>query len=169
MNKNMLAIIATIEGLRNLDNWAESDAKKQLIGTRDSMKGIDYGKDILKLIDAPPKTRVRYADPMGREISLFEWAITAESCNRHIEEHYIKSERKKEPIRISTVWLGLNHSFFGHSLHVFETMIFGIEDDEELKYYQERYGTVDEAEEGHQKAYELVKSYLKGKLEKKER
>jgi hypothetical protein len=55
-------------------------------------------------------------------------------------------------VRISTVFLGLDHRIHEDKPMLFETMIFGGEYDE----YQERYSTWEEAEEGHQRACELV-------------
>lgn len=47
---------------------------------------------------------------------------------------------------VSTVWLGLDHSFgYGPPL-IFETMVFGGPEDQ----YQERYSTVEEARIGHE-------------------
>jgi hypothetical protein len=53
---------------------------------------------------------------------------------------------------ISTVFLGIDHSYNGGTPVLFETMIFGGEHD----LYQERYCTWDEAEEGHRLACELA-------------
>lgn len=53
---------------------------------------------------------------------------------------------------VSTVFLGMDHSFDGGNPVLFETMIFGGEYDQ----FQERYYTWDEAEEGHKVACELV-------------
>ena len=53
---------------------------------------------------------------------------------------------------VSTVFLGMDHSFDGGTPVLFETMIFGGEYDQ----FQERYCTWDEAEEGHKVACELV-------------
>jgi len=60
-----------------------------------------------------------------------------------------------EEIFISTVFLGLDHSYnsFGPPI-LFETMIFGGEHD----LYQERYASWGDAVEGHQNAINLVKS-----------
>ena len=55
-------------------------------------------------------------------------------------------------VSVSTVFLGMDHSFNGGTPVLFETMIFGGEYDQ----YQERYCTWDEAEKGHQIACELV-------------
>jgi hypothetical protein len=55
-------------------------------------------------------------------------------------------------VRISTVFLGLDHGIYEDKPMLFETMIFGGEYDD----YQERYSTWEEAEEGHQRACELV-------------
>jgi hypothetical protein len=50
-----------------------------------------------------------------------------------------------EGVKISTVFLGLDHSFGGSVPILFETMVFGGEHDG----YQERYATWEEAEAGH--------------------
>jgi hypothetical protein len=55
-------------------------------------------------------------------------------------------------VSVSTVFLGMDHSFSGGTPVLFETMIFGGEYDQ----YQERYCTWDEAESGHQIACKLV-------------
>lgn len=46
---------------------------------------------------------------------------------------------------VSTVWLGLDHSFTGTPPLVFETLIFGGEHDQ----YMRRYSTKDQARAGH--------------------
>jgi len=56
-------------------------------------------------------------------------------------------------VEISTVFLGIDHNYFGDEPLWFETMIFGGKFDE----YQERYTTWDQAEEGHKKAVALVR------------
>lgn len=54
------------------------------------------------------------------------------------------------PMRISTVFLALDHDFCNHHGRalLFETMVFGVNDDE----YQERCETWDEAEAMHKRA-----------------
>jgi hypothetical protein len=56
-------------------------------------------------------------------------------------------------VKVSTVFLGIDHSFGGGAPVLFETMIFGGEHDK----YQERYCTLEEAMIGHEKAVSLVK------------
>jgi hypothetical protein len=56
--------------------------------------------------------------------------------------------------RISTVWLGLNHNYFGGKPLIFETMVFGERGGHEE--YMDRYSTWDEAVEGHKKAVAWV-------------
>ncbi len=53
---------------------------------------------------------------------------------------------------VSTVFLGLDHSWGSGPPLVFETMIFGGPNDQ----YQERYATYEEAEAGHKRAMWLV-------------
>jgi hypothetical protein len=55
-------------------------------------------------------------------------------------------------IRISTVFLGLDHAWNSDVPVLWETMIFGGEHDQ----YQERYTSVEDALEGHQIALNLV-------------
>jgi hypothetical protein len=166
MNKHMQCIVAVIEGLRNLDNWPESVAKSELTEIRDSMAKTKEALGF-SFLPGTRKNYIRFADPLGREISLFEWMVAKESCEFHVEEQYFESELVKEPVRVSTVWLGMNHAFFNAPIQIFETMIFGIEDDEDLKGYQDRYSTLEEAELGHTKAVNEVIIYFKSKSEKK--
>ena len=56
-------------------------------------------------------------------------------------------------IRISTVFLGLDHSYNSDKPILWETMIFGGKQDQ----YQERYSSYEDALIGHQKALDLVK------------
>jgi hypothetical protein len=87
-----------------------------------------------------------YFDWQGNPISREEWARLFED-ERHIAEDEI------DDVRVSTVWIGLDHRFLddGPPL-IFETMIFGGSLDE----YCWRYATEREAREGHARAVELV-------------
>ena len=57
-------------------------------------------------------------------------------------------------VNISTVFLGIDHSYNGGTPVLFETMIFGGENDQ----YKERYTSWEEAEKGHKRAVEVVKT-----------
>ena len=65
--------------------------------------------------------------------------------------------------QVSTVFLGLDHSFGGEYPVLFETMIFriGAEPDDGTKWldFQERYSTRAEALEGHKRAVEWATKY----------
>jgi hypothetical protein len=75
-----------------------------------------------------------------------EWARWLETANRHV------AERRLGTIRVSTVFLGIDHSF-GRGLPVlFETMIFGGKFDG----YQERCMTWEQAEVMHEVACRLA-------------
>lgn len=54
---------------------------------------------------------------------------------------------------VSTVFLGLDHSWNNKEVILWETMIFGGEHDQ----YQERYSSYEDALEGHQKAINFIK------------
>ena len=77
------------------------------------------------------------------------WAKWFETANRHVAKNQIGA------VRVSTVFLGLDHSFDEGPPLLFETMIFGGTHDEE----QWRYATWDEAVAGHRKAVALVKEH----------
>lgn len=81
-----------------------------------------------------------------------EWAEMFQNADRRI----VKQE-KVGGLSVSTVFLGIDHSFTWHyeAPVVFETMIFGLPDDEE---YQERYCTWEEAEAGHARAVMYAQS-----------
>lgn len=67
---------------------------------------------------------------------------------RRVAEDIIKG------VRISTVFLGLDHGFGSDEPILFETMIFG----GRYADYQERYKTFLKAMEGHDKAVALVRN-----------
>ena len=64
-----------------------------------------------------------------------------------------------DDVRVSTVFLGLDHSWSGGKPILWETMIFGGENDQG---YQERYGSYEQAIEGHQKAINFIKTGYNG-------
>lgn len=156
---NLQLIKAAIEGLRRLDDWEPSEIKDSLIQTRNSLI-IEKKWTAQRFSEYP-----MYADPWGKEISFFEWAVVYEACNRHIGQDYFKF--KDSEIHVSTVWMGLNQSPFG-VFKFFETMIFGFEEENcpDLSHYPERYGTLDEALEGHKKACEMVQNFLRTQVAK---
>jgi hypothetical protein len=78
---------------------------------------------------------------------FMEWAKWYETANRTV-----KQTEFPDGVKVSTVFLGLDHAFMSDKPILFETMIFGGEHDD----YQERYSTWDEAEAGHQRAIQLV-------------
>jgi len=81
------------------------------------------------------------------EPNLMRWAKWFESADRIVKQTEIGRSK------VSTVFLGLDHSF-GHGLHLlFETMVFGGPTAGE----QERYETWEEAEAGHEQMVKDVK------------
>lgn len=78
---------------------------------------------------------------------IIEWAEWYGTADR-----VVKKTELPNGVRVSTVFLGTDHSFYGGTPILFETMIFGGENDE----YQERYATWEEAEAGHERAISMV-------------
>lgn len=76
------------------------------------------------------------------EPDVYKWGQWIEKSPRHVGQDDIGDAR------VSTVFLGLDHSFITVGAPVlFETMVFGGKFDEQ----QERYRTYEEAEEGHKR------------------
>ena len=81
---------------------------------------------------------------------VLKWAKEFKKSDRIIAQDELGG------VRVSTVFIGIDHGLgFGKPL-LFETMIFGGEHDE----YQERYSTIEKAKEGHKKALSLVEPYF---------
>jgi hypothetical protein len=81
---------------------------------------------------------------------LMTWARWYESADRHVANEMIGD------VRVSTVFLSLNHQWGEGPPLLFETMIFGGPLDE----HQERCSTWEEAEAQHAAAVSLVKGAL---------
>ena len=78
--------------------------------------------------------------------SIVDWDSWFETANRHIGDTTIKDQR------ISTVFLGIDHNYGTGKPILFETMIFGGDND----MYCKRYHTYEEAEKGHQKIVRAI-------------
>ncbi len=74
-----------------------------------------------------------------QESDLMEWAAWWEKADHHISKTMIRGAG------VSTVFLGLDHSFGSGPPLLFETMVFGGPLDGEM----DRYTTWEQAEEGH--------------------
>lgn len=83
-------------------------------------------------------------------VSLEEWARWFETADRHVANDAIGD------VRISTVFLGIDHSWGNGPPLVFETMIFGGPHDQ----HQTRASTWDEAEKHHAEAMAMARSGL---------
>jgi hypothetical protein len=71
---------------------------------------------------------------------------------KNYEKRIVKQENIND-VRVSTVFLGLDHSYNENVPVLWETMIFG----GEHNLYQERYSSYEGALEGHERAVLLVK------------
>ena len=92
-----------------------------------------------------------FYDKEGKKVSLKAWN------NLMMDQEYkIVASDMIGDCHISTVWFGLNNSFYKTKAPIiFETMIFGGKFEEEN--YMETYCTEEEALKGHKRAVELVK------------
>jgi hypothetical protein len=70
---------------------------------------------------------------------LLTWARWFETADRHVRL------TEQGDVMVSTVFLGLDHSFSGDEAILFETMVFAADHGGQM----ERYSTWDEAEAGH--------------------
>lgn len=86
------------------------------------------------------------ANKQPKRASLMEWATWFEKAERHVAKDQIGD------VRISTVFLGIDHQFGDGPPLLFETMIFGGDHDQ----HQERCSTWEQAETQHADAVRLV-------------
>jgi len=87
----------------------------------------------------------RYYDKAGQPLELMEWAKLVENTEYKI----VCQDTLPNGKWISTVWLGLNHSFGEGLPLIFETMVFpkkGDWSDQDC----DRYSTIEEAIAGHE-------------------
>lgn len=103
-----------------------------------------------------PATRHYFFDdgvitPAG---DFLAWAMWFEKADRRVAQTFIGG------VHISTVFLGLDHSFGSGPPILFETMIFGAEVGDELDQYQERYAGLEQAMAGHERAVAAVRAQL---------
>lgn len=93
-------------------------------------------------------------DKTYRPAKLMEWEEQFETMDRDVQKDKIEGHR------VSTVWLGLDHNYYGGKPMLFETMIFADEERGRVIYCY-RYSTWQEAEEGHKVAIEWLKDKIK--------
>jgi hypothetical protein len=89
-----------------------------------------------------------YYDRNGQPLTLWEWAALMENGeDRHVADDMVGL------VRVSTVWLGLNHNWGLGPPLFFETMVFGGVHDED----QWRYPTEAAALAGHDQVVTMVR------------
>ena len=100
----------------------------------------------------------QYFDREGNPLGLFEWAALYED-----HSYRIIAQNRIEDILVSTIWLGLDHSWgWGGPPLIFETMILGLGAGEDLDIdeYQWRWSTEVQALAGHDQAVAKVREVL---------
>jgi hypothetical protein len=85
---------------------------------------------------------------------LMQWCHEFDRRKKERQDPWRVALTKLDNADVSTVFLGLDHSFGDGPPELFETMIFGGEHHE----FCERYSTWEAAEAGHARAVELVKT-----------
>lgn len=87
-----------------------------------------------------------YYNKKGKKINVYEWL----ELFKDLDYRVIEKTKLNNGKFISTVWLGLDHSFSSNEKLIFETMVFPEKDNfEELD--MKRYSTEKEAKAGHKK------------------
>lgn len=92
-------------------------------------------------------------DKQGKQITA------AEEVELRLSDPDYKRVAKTQvgKVEVSTVWLGLDHSWNGGPPLVFETCVFGGKHD----LHMERYSTETEARKGHDRIVRMVKPWWK--------
>lgn len=93
-----------------------------------------------------------------QEPDLMKWGAWMQNSDKRIVAR-TELTTPKGTVRISTVFLALDHSFSGGIPVLWETMIFGSKL-KSLQHYQERYLSVEQAKAGHEVAVNFAKTVL---------
>jgi hypothetical protein len=95
-----------------------------------------------------------YYDKQGNAIDVVQWGRYFENLDYRVVARDILDDGKV----VSTVWLGIDHSFGDTDTPVlFETMVFPSET-EWSEIYMNRYNTEEEALAGHAEAIEVART-----------
>jgi hypothetical protein len=89
-----------------------------------------------------------YYTRAGEPIDLMDWAATVGREDNHVGDDIVP-----EPVRVSTVYLGLDHSFGEGPPLIFETVVFGGRHDG----WTDRYSTEAEAIAGHARVCDALR------------
>lgn len=96
----------------------------------------------------------RHFDRDGEPVTLAEWGMLMQIDGYRV----VKQEQiEGTDVSVSTVWLGMNHSYTPGVKLIFETMVFGMSDGSEQMH---RYGTIDEAQVGHRVVVSMLTDQL---------
>ncbi len=95
-----------------------------------------------------------YYDKEGKPLDLMEWANLFEDF-----EYRQVGDSLVDGIRVSTVWLGLDHNFgrVGPPL-IFETMMFDWTTEDRQVDFQWRYHSLEQAQAGHANAVKSLEN-----------
>lgn len=77
---------------------------------------------------------------------VMSWAESFDHANRRVGFTTVTGGNPPRTYEISTVHLGLDHGWGDGPPIIFETMVFGLDDDDEM---MDRYSTEAQAREGH--------------------
>ena len=110
---------------------------------------------------ARPRSKPRYYHRDGKPIlsdelmpDFMKWAMLFEHSNRTV-----KQNRTLYGERLSTVYLGMDHSFFDGPPLIFETMLFAPRDREEQREYLRSFANQEMTPE-KKAAYEKMEAYI---------
>ena len=98
-----------------------------------------------------------YYDRSGRQLTLDEWSQLMED-----DEYKVVERTHVGPYLVSTVWLGLNHNWWGGPPLIFETMVFDQGPGTERPHHDhemERYSTEAQARAGHDQMVAMVRDW----------
>lgn len=106
------------------------------------------------------KTDSGWYDKQGKPLSILEASQKFEDVDYKTISHDILSDGT----RVSTVWLGLDHSFFPYdNILIFETMVFPSETDYG-DIDSDRYSTLAQARAGHIAMLKVWRKKIKDKI-----
>ena len=103
-------------------------------------------------------------DDAGNVVPVDDLFVWAEWFEKNPDKRRVALTEFESGLRVSTVFLGLNHAWGNGPDQWFETMTFGPKQEREIfgrkrmigeEMYRQRYATIEEARAGHAKAVKL--------------
>jgi hypothetical protein len=106
---------------------------------------------------------MKYYDKEGHRLTHTQWAALYTEDYKRVGWDEIPNP-DGPPVRVSTVWLGIDHQYGDGPILIFETMVFNRPEGGKDEWHDEecyRYSTLEQAEAGHRNIVHEITEQMK--------